>query len=85
MVAGKKSKFDLSVSARVNKLRLAKGYTQDDLAAVLGCTRFYISRLESANDKKGYNLEHLNRIAFELDCTLWDLIPERPLQEDDWE
>lgn len=58
-----KSAFEIAVIDEVKKVRLAKGFTQDDLAEFLNVSREFIGQVESLNSKSKYNLEHLNKLA----------------------
>lgn len=76
-----KSKFDLAVINQVKLIREEKGFTQDDLAYFLDTTRGYIGQVESPAHKAKYNLNHLNRLAFEMKCSPRDFLPDDPFAE----
>ena len=76
-----KSKFELAVIDAVTKVRIEKGYTQDDLAEILDVTRGFIGQVESPNFDSKYNLDHINRLANAMNCSPRDFLPEKPIQE----
>lgn len=76
-----KSKFDLAVINRVKEIREKKGFTQDDIAEFLDTSPGYIGQVESPTTRSKYNLNHLNRLAFEMKCSPRDFLPEDPFAE----
>ncbi len=76
-----KSKFDLAVIALVKDVREAKGFTQDDLALFLDVDRSYIGHIESPGTRAKYNLNQLNRLAFEMKCSPKEFIPKEAFAE----
>jgi transcriptional regulator with XRE-family HTH domain len=85
MAKVRKTKIELAVMEKVTKMRLAKGFSQDDMAAILECSRGYIGQIESPKSPSTYNLTHLNRLAYEFECSLHDLIPKQPVVDPAWE
>jgi transcriptional regulator with XRE-family HTH domain len=85
MAKVRKTKIELAVAQQVTRIRHARNYTQDDLAAMLECSRGFIGQIESPNSPSTYSLSQLNRLAFEFGCTLHDLIPKQPMPEEGWE
>lgn len=77
----KKSKFEIAVVERVKKLRVEKHLSQDDLAAILDTSRGFIGQVESPDSPSKYNLNHLNKLALEMDCSPKDFLPERAIAE----
>lgn len=57
---------------RIKELREAKGLTQEQLADRIGTNAGYLSRMETG--KRQTNTKWLGRIAFELGCTVSDLV-----------
>lgn len=78
----KKTRFELEVIDNVKKLREAGGYTQDDIAMFIGKTRGFVGQIESPNSASKYNLNHLNKIAFEMGCSPKELMPDKAIEED---
>jgi len=85
MAKMRKTEIELAVTQNVLRLRLARGLTQDDIAIMLQCSRGFIGQIESLNNPSTYSLNQLNQIAFELGCSLHDLIPAKPIPAKDWE
>ncbi|UJP64884.1 helix-turn-helix domain-containing protein [Mongoliitalea daihaiensis] len=82
IIMGKKSKFDIAVVDHIRELRISKGYSQDDFAAFLETSRGFIGQIESPLSPSKYNLNHLNRLAFEMKCSPKDLIPDQSFWEE---
>jgi transcriptional regulator with XRE-family HTH domain len=76
-----KSKFDQAVIDLVKAKREAEGWSQDKLAEYLDVTRGYIGQVESPFERAKYNLNQLNRLAFEMKCSPREFIPEKPFFE----
>lgn len=76
-----KSAFNMKVIALVKELREKKGLSQEDIARFIDVARGYVGQIESPHNIAKYNLDHLNRIAFELGCSVHDLIPSQPTDE----
>jgi predicted XRE-type DNA-binding protein len=63
------------ISRQLVRLRLARGLTQAELAARIGCKQADVSRLER-EDYQGYTIGQLKKIAANLDAEIEiDLIP----------
>lgn len=80
----KKTKFEMAVIKRVRKMREDKGLSQDDIATMLELTRGFVGQIESPRFASKYNLNHLNKLAFEMDCSPQDFVPENCVKEKDW-
>lgn len=76
-----KSKFDLAVIRLVKEYREAKGYTQEDVASFLDVSRGYIGQIESPHTRAKYNLNQLNRLAFEMKCSPRNFVPDKGFEE----
>jgi len=70
-----KSKFDQAVIDLVKAMREEKGLSQDALAEYLDVTRGFIGQIESPQARTKYNLNQLNRLAYEMQCSPRDFIP----------
>ena len=66
------------VSKNILTLRREKGITQEEMASRLNTSQAFIHQIESC--KKTVNLRQINDIAISLGCSLYDLIPEKPIQ-----
>lgn len=79
MKQSKKTQIEAEVSNRVRAFREKKGYTQEALAEVLGVSKGFIGQIESPSSASTYNLNHLNLLAKEFECSPRDFLPEKPL------
>jgi transcriptional regulator with XRE-family HTH domain len=75
----KKSNFELAVIQKVKEIRESRKLGQRDIAALLGVTEGFIGQIESPNNASKYNLNHLNTLAKELQCSPKDFIPDLPV------
>lgn len=75
----KKSNFELAVIQKVKEFREKRGLGQRDIAALLGVTEGFIGQIESPNNASKYNLNHLNILAKELQCSPKEFIPDIPV------
>jgi transcriptional regulator with XRE-family HTH domain len=80
-----KSKFELAVIQKVTELRQLRGMSQEYVAHVLNLTKGFIGQVESPNHPSKYNLNHLNRLAHEMNCSPADFMPDSAITEDFWE
>lgn len=85
MGAPKKTKFELAVIDKVREMRMQKGYTQEYTAGLLNVGRAFVGQAESPNTPSKYNLNHLNKLAKEFDCSPKDFLPDRFVEEDNWD
>jgi len=85
MKGSKKTKFEMAVIDKITEMRQKKNLSQDDIAITLGLTRGYIGQIESPNSPSTYNLNHLNKLAYEFGCSPQDFLPVKPVVEKDWE
>ena len=74
-----KNKIDWFIVNQVRELRLAQGFTQDDVALHLNLSKGYIGHIESPNFIAKYNNGHLNELAKLFDCSPKDFMPAKPL------
>jgi transcriptional regulator with XRE-family HTH domain len=70
-----KSKFDQAVIDLVKAMREQQGLSQDELAFYLDVTRGYVGQVETPHERAKYNLNQLNRLAYEMKCSPKDFIP----------
>lgn len=76
-----KSTFDLLVIQLVKEKREELELSQEDLARFLDVARGYVGQIESPHTKAKYNLNHLNRLALEMDCSPKDFMPAQGFEE----
>ena len=68
--------FYKQIGINVKKYRVKKGYTQLQLALALNHKSVgLVSQAELYLKKQHFNLEHLYKIAYILECDVLDLIP----------
>jgi len=69
--------FYKQIGINVKKQRELKGYTQLELAQALGHKSVgLVSQAEIFLKRQHFNLEHLYKIAYILECKISDLIPD---------
>jgi transcriptional regulator with XRE-family HTH domain len=81
MPAKGKSKFQIEVMKRVRAVREEFGYSQTEIAGVLGVTRGFIGQIESVELAAMYNLDHLNALASEFECSPKMFFPDSWVSE----
>jgi transcriptional regulator with XRE-family HTH domain len=73
-------KIDKLVIAKVKKLRIEKGYSQQQLADELDVSPGFIGNVEAYDRyNKKYSVAHLYKIAKILGCKIQDFFPDKPL------
>ena len=85
MAKSGKTAFEWAVINRVKEIRIEKGLSQYDIATVLGTSSSFIGQVEIQSHTSKYNLNHLNKLAFEWKCSPKDLIPELSIKEKEWD
>ncbi|MGH7238489.1 MAG: helix-turn-helix domain-containing protein [Candidatus Saccharimonadales bacterium] len=68
------------VIERIKKIRIEKGFSQRRLENEADFPNGFIGRIESPKWRVKYNLNHLNKIAKVLKCSIKDFFPEKPLK-----
>jgi transcriptional regulator with XRE-family HTH domain len=64
-----------SISENVKRIRVSKKITQEDIALNMGfTTATFYTNAENYKQNKHFNLEHLIKIAYILDCDIKDLL-----------
>src|SRR3954470_19713997 len=76
------TRLDLYIINKVKELREAKGISQADLSVLMGFSEKFVGNVENPTLVEKYNIRHLNLLAKALKCTLWDLLPEEPFDDD---
>jgi transcriptional regulator with XRE-family HTH domain len=84
MSTPKKTKFELAVIDKVREMRMKKGFSQEYIAGLLHVTTSFIGGVESPNIASKYNLNHLNKLAHEMECSPKDFMPDKSVVENDW-
>lgn len=80
-----KTLFEMAVANKVAEVRRDKGLSQDAIATMLEVTRGFIGQVESPNNPSCYSLDQINRLAYELECSIHDLLPAKPVVEPNWD
>ena len=76
------TKIDEYVIDKVREIRLQKGISQSELAGRIDLSRGFIGDVENPKHKAKYNLNHLNKIAIALECSIRDFLPENYIEEE---
>ncbi|MFI5195468.1 MAG: helix-turn-helix domain-containing protein, partial [Chitinophagales bacterium] len=79
-----KTKFEIAVIEKVTEMRRQKGFSQEYIAAILNTTKGFIGQVESQNHPSKYNLNHLNKLAYEMGCSPKEFMPNDPIPADNW-
>jgi len=67
------------VIEQVKKRRTSKGISQDKLSVMMGLNEKFVTKVENPNRIEKYNINHLNKIAEILECSIRDFFPEDPI------
>lgn len=78
------TELEQAIIDRVRELRTERNISQAALAEHIGVSRGFIGDVENPRINSKYNVRHLNRIAIELNVSLWDIFPKDPLPEKGW-
>lgn len=79
-----KTNFELAVIEKIRELRTQKGLSQYAISVILGTSSSFIGQVEAPNNPSKYNLNHLNRLAFEFGCSPQDFLPDSAIPEKEW-
>ena len=81
MSGSRKSDIETYVINKVKEKREQQKLSQSELAAHLDVSNGFIGQAESPNHPTKYNLNHLNRLAVILKCSVKDFIPDKPFEK----
>lgn len=74
--------LDQYVIDKIREKRIALKLTQEALSIKLGFkSNGFVAAAESLRSSKKYNPIHINNAAIIFNCTLWDLIPQYPIED----
>src|SRR6267154_1839978 len=76
------SELDWYVINQSRKLRKKKGISQSHLSVMMGFSEKLIGSIENPTLNAKFNIRHLNLLAKALNCSLWELLPEKTLDHD---
>lgn len=77
MKSNKRTQIEQYVINIVRQKRLAKKYSQIDLAHMLNLSPGFIGKVESLNYDSKYNLNHLNQLAKIFNCSPQSFLPKK--------
>jgi transcriptional regulator with XRE-family HTH domain len=75
-----KTEIELYVVNKVKERRIALNLSQEDIARILDFSRGFIGQVESPLSASKYNLNHLNKLALEMGCSVKDFLPDKPFE-----
>jgi transcriptional regulator with XRE-family HTH domain len=76
------SQLDWYIINRVKQLRKEKGISQSELSVRMGFSEKLVGSIENPTLKARYNISHLNLLAKALDCSIHELLPSSPFEND---
>ena len=79
MVESLLSPIEQHVVNMVREKRIAKGWSQKDLAYEIDLSIGFIGDVESPKYRAKYNLNHINTLAKVFECSPKDFLPDLPL------
>ncbi|MFD2285949.1 helix-turn-helix domain-containing protein [Pedobacter petrophilus] len=79
---GKASEIEQYVIDKVREIRHLKKFGQKKLSEEMGLSGKFIGNVESPKTPDKYNINHLNKIAEVLGCSIKDFFPEKPFTTD---
>lgn len=77
-----KSKLGLYIAERVKEKRAEANFSRRALADCLNLDESYLRQAENPKFPLIYNITLLNAIAYILNCSVCDFIPDKPITED---
>ena len=69
------SNFEKAIISNIKRIRTEKGITCQDIADILNTSVNFINNIESEKSDDKYNLNHLNKISYLLDCNISEFFP----------
>lgn len=79
----KKTRIEQFVIDKVKEIRIEKGISQEEIALYLETTKGFIGQIETPNHSSKYNINHLNTIAVEFNCSIKDFFPDLPFPDEE--
>jgi transcriptional regulator with XRE-family HTH domain len=76
------SELDWYIINNVKNLRIKKKISQVKLSIDMGLAEGAVGKIENPKERAKYNIRHLNLLAKALECSLSDLLPQKPLEND---
>jgi len=76
------SEIEQYVIDRVRALRIEAGLGQEKLSVMMGLNSKFVGNVESPRTADKYNINHLNKIAEVIHCSIKDFFPDQPFEGD---
>lgn len=73
------SSIEQYVIDKVREMRIARGWSQKELAYRLDVSIGFIGDVENPKYRAKYNINHLNELAKVFECSPKDFLPDQPL------
>jgi len=77
------SKIEQYVIDKVREKRIKAGISQVSLSVDIELSSKFVGNVESSKTPDRYNLNHLNKIAIILKCSIKDFFPDQPISGED--
>jgi transcriptional regulator with XRE-family HTH domain len=74
-----KSNLDDYIIQKVKQKRIEKGLSQRAFADNLNLSQSFIAHVENPKQRGKYNINHINGFARFFDCSLYEFLPEYPI------
>lgn len=76
----KVSPIEQYVINKVRERRIQAGITQATLSLAMDLGSSFVGNVESSKSDDKYNINHLNKLAIILECSIRDFFPIDPIQ-----
>ena len=76
-----KSKIELFVSQKVREYRLKNDWSYKYLGDCINVSGSFIHAAESPKNNTSFNLDHIDALARIFECDIWDLLPQKPVND----
>jgi transcriptional regulator with XRE-family HTH domain len=76
------SKIEQYVIDKVREIRMKAEISQSNLSAGMELSSKFVGNVESSKTPDKYNINHLNKIAEILQCSIKDFFPDKPIPGD---
>ncbi|KAA6342780.1 hypothetical protein EZS27_009510 [termite gut metagenome] len=72
------TEIESCVIEKVRKMRLERKWSIQALADNINVSKSFVADVENSKRRSKYNLNHINEIAKAFECSIYDLLPEKP-------
>ena len=77
-----RTELDQYIINRIREKRVAIEMSQEALSEKLGFkSNSFVAAAESPRSSKKYNPIHINKAAIIFNCSLWEFIPQYPIED----